>query len=112
MTAEQLALQILKRAIVRYGKVFLISGLSSAYLIPPVLHLSYHDVSSYVAAFVIAFFAGGIAGVEKLLTQIYINKEGAIKAAVPVIEKILIAGDEVTVSKVSMPAEPSSLRNQ
>ena len=74
MTPEQIAADYIKRAIVRYGKVFVYSGVASALLIPPMTGVSYHDVTSYTTAVVIAFLAGGAAAIEKLISQVYVSQ--------------------------------------
>lgn len=68
MSINQLSPSI-EKAVIRFTETFFVAGLASAALIPATVGVSYSDLRSYMSAIAIAFVAGGIMGVRKLVTE-------------------------------------------
>jgi len=53
------------RTLRRFVIVFVISGLASVAVVPPMTNLSYTDLRAWILALTVAFLSGGLAGIEK-----------------------------------------------
>lgn len=69
--AQKLAQSIINRSIIRAGKGFVAGGVASMAMVPIFAGDSIHDFKTWITSMAIAFFVGGVLGIEKLLSQTY-----------------------------------------
>jgi hypothetical protein len=71
-TPEQIAIGMIKRAFIRFGKAFIGGGIGAVAVIQPPLSSDPTALVLWGKAFAVAFICGGLLALEKLISQLYV----------------------------------------